>query len=188
MSRHFQRGFTLVELMVAMVIGLIVLLGAGQLYVTLRQNQQRAEDIAARQDLLLFVSSRLLHEVRISKRAEVLPDGSLYLEFISDDPKVKTYCFRQGASNDLGKVEMFEVEKNCEESADTGGGLELASGICDFFTKISGVTSVELTFVLPASGNASRDRCMQGEGEALVFNAVSRNQVLQRWNGNGVSP
>lgn len=57
--RHAQRGFTLVELMVAMVIGTIIILGAGQLFLTTFQTFQNVDKISRKQEALIFAVSTL---------------------------------------------------------------------------------------------------------------------------------
>lgn len=61
---HRQAGFTLVELMVAMVVGTIIILGAGQLFLTTFQTFQKVEEISRKQETIVFATSILVNEYR----------------------------------------------------------------------------------------------------------------------------
>ncbi|WP_299235699.1 prepilin-type N-terminal cleavage/methylation domain-containing protein [uncultured Halomonas sp.] len=57
-------GFSLVELMVAMVIGLIIILGAGQLFLTVFQTNRQVELLSEKQAAITFLTEDLIREVR----------------------------------------------------------------------------------------------------------------------------
>ena len=57
-------GFSLVELMVAMVIGLIIILGAGQLFLTVFQTNRQVETISEKQAAINFSVETLLRDIR----------------------------------------------------------------------------------------------------------------------------
>lgn len=59
-------GFSLVELMVAMVVGLIIILGAGQLFLTVFQSGRQVEALGERQAALNFAAEVLLRDARRS--------------------------------------------------------------------------------------------------------------------------
>ncbi|MDW7746181.1 PilW family protein [Halomonas sp.] len=59
-----DKGFSLVELMVALLIGLIVLLGAGKVFITGLQSFQRMEALAKRQEILRYVVDVMSDDVR----------------------------------------------------------------------------------------------------------------------------
>ncbi|MCA1771989.1 MAG: prepilin-type N-terminal cleavage/methylation domain-containing protein [Halomonas sp.] len=59
-----QSGFTLVELMVAMVIGTVIILGAGQLFLTTFQTFQKVDELSRKQETVVFVANRLSNEYR----------------------------------------------------------------------------------------------------------------------------
>ncbi|WP_404299052.1 PilW family protein [Halomonas sp.] len=62
MSR--SNGFSLVELMVAMVIGLIIILGAGQLFLTVFQTNRQIELLGEKQAAVNFAVESLLRDIR----------------------------------------------------------------------------------------------------------------------------
>jgi prepilin-type N-terminal cleavage/methylation domain-containing protein len=57
-------GFSLVELMVAMVIGLIIILGAGQLFLTVFQTNRQVETLSEKQAAVNFAVETLLRDIR----------------------------------------------------------------------------------------------------------------------------
>ncbi len=57
-------GFSLVELMVALVIGLIIILGAGQLFLTSSQNFRAAQDLSRTSSDVFFFSDYLVKDFR----------------------------------------------------------------------------------------------------------------------------
>ena len=57
-------GFSLVELMVAMVIGLIIILGAGQLFLTVFQTNRQVETLSEKQAAVNFSIESLLRDIR----------------------------------------------------------------------------------------------------------------------------
>ncbi|MDR5892241.1 PilW family protein [Halomonas mongoliensis] len=65
-------GFSLVELMVAMVIGLIIILGAGQLFLTVFQTNRQVEALSEKQAAVNFAVETLLRDVRRASAVEKL--------------------------------------------------------------------------------------------------------------------
>lgn len=70
-SAHFfsgsglkQAGFTLVELMVALVIGLVIILGAGQLFLMGLQTFRQIELLSNKQAALTFATETLIRDIR----------------------------------------------------------------------------------------------------------------------------
>lgn len=59
-----QKGFTLVELMVAMAIGTVIILGAGQLFLTTFQTFKKVDELSRKQESLIFIAQRVASEIR----------------------------------------------------------------------------------------------------------------------------
>ncbi|MGM0985153.1 MAG: PilW family protein [Pseudomonadota bacterium] len=57
-------GFSLVELMVALVIGLLIIVGAGQLFLTVMQTNRQVELLSDKQAAITYVTEDLIREVR----------------------------------------------------------------------------------------------------------------------------
>ncbi len=64
MAASRQAGFSLVELMVALVIGLIIVLGAGQLFLTGIQSFRQVELLGNKQAALTFAADTLIRDIR----------------------------------------------------------------------------------------------------------------------------
>ena len=62
-----QAGFTLVELMVAMLVGSIVVLGAGYLCLTTLQTFQKVDELSRKQETVIFAAHTLSAGIRQSK-------------------------------------------------------------------------------------------------------------------------
>ncbi|PMR70898.1 PilW family protein [Halomonas heilongjiangensis] len=100
-------GFTLVELMVALVIGLIIVLGAGQLFLMGKQSYDRLAELALRQESLRYLTDLVSLDIRTASGVDA--DGStLTLEY---DPGVRPndpYC----PGDDLSQVDYTFDEDN----------------------------------------------------------------------------
>lgn len=62
-----QAGFTLVELMVALLIGSIVVLGAGSLFLTTLQTFQKVDELSRKQEAVIFAAHTLSEHIRLEK-------------------------------------------------------------------------------------------------------------------------
>lgn len=70
------QGFSLVELMIALVIGLIVVLGAGQLFISSKKTYGQMEELATRQHNLRAVYDFISLDVRTATSASINASGS----------------------------------------------------------------------------------------------------------------
>ncbi|CAM3505559.1 PilW family protein [Halomonas lysinitropha] len=71
-------GFSLVELMIALVVGLLITLGAFQLFVVSKKSFDHSLAILERQESLRFLVDSISYDVRSSASTDMLePDGSL---------------------------------------------------------------------------------------------------------------
>ena len=66
MPRKRQRGFSLIELMVAMTIGLIVLAGVGYLYVQSRQSFSSMDNVSRMQETARYALEIMSHDIRMA--------------------------------------------------------------------------------------------------------------------------
>lgn len=62
-----QAGFTLVELMVALLIGSVIVLGAGSLFLTTLQTFQKVDELSRKQEAVIFAAHTLSERIRIEK-------------------------------------------------------------------------------------------------------------------------
>ena len=119
--KRTSAGFTLVELMVALVIGLLVMAGAIQLFVMTKRTFNEMEGLAARQEAMRFVSDILSVDIRTASSmstgdftpcndSDADPIAGLRLLYSSDrNPRSDDpYC----ASGDLREARYFSGDVN----------------------------------------------------------------------------
>lgn len=160
-----QSGFTLIELMIALVLGLLVVLGATQLFLTSSQSFRSIEDINKQQEVVSYVSSVIGYEVRIA-RGGTGPVGAggnivdesnrLKIEF---DFKSEYMPYCPAGSDHMFGVEYFidiedsslVMQANCDGVKQ--GEQEVINGISDiqFTTEKIGVY-VDVALTLEPSG------------------------------------
>ncbi len=108
-ARGKHSGFSLVELMVAMVIGLVIILGAGQLFLNGFQSFRQVEALGDKQAALTFVSDVLVREIR---RGDFDPDryefrsaedgeSCTLFDTVDDQPIVDGFSDESGCSGKL---------------------------------------------------------------------------------------
>lgn len=66
-----QAGFTLIELMVALLVGSIVVLGAGYLFLTTLQTFQTVNELSRKQETVIFAAHTLSAGIRQAEKDEV---------------------------------------------------------------------------------------------------------------------
>lgn len=64
MPMERQRGFTLTEVMVAMTMGLIIVIGAGQLFLGTLHTFRHVDTLSRQQEALVFAVSTITHTLR----------------------------------------------------------------------------------------------------------------------------
>jgi len=112
-SGQRQSGFSLVELMVAMVIGLVIILGAGQLFLNGFQSFRQVEALGNKQAALTFVSDVVVREMRRGEfdmdryKLKDAEDGESCTLFdtVDDQPIVDGLSDESGCS---GKLDVTE--------------------------------------------------------------------------------
>lgn len=106
MSKHWQKGFTLVELMVAMAIGTIIILGAGQLFLTTFQTFRTVDELSRKQESLIFTVNTLIEAGRKGKMSdyEIRPDER------DSNGETHYYCVLQNVSESQPAVDLARVD------------------------------------------------------------------------------
>lgn len=176
-----QRGFTLVELMVALLIGLIVTLGASQLFITSKRSFDQVEELAQRQETLRFLVDTLSLDIRTAKRDGITIGGDddiltlLYSDSRENDP----YC---PAGEKLTRVEYtFDAETASIKVGYTCSNeppvdpQPLVSGVAgiNFSTGGGGLNYVDVLLrFLPLGNEPANDR-------EVTFRVANRNSVIK---------
>lgn len=92
-SAYRQQGFSLVELMIALVVGLIITMGAGQLFLTGLQNYRQVELLGNKQAALTFAAEMVIRDIRRADNASISWDAS-------GEPDILTLAFTAMSSAD----------------------------------------------------------------------------------------
>lgn len=151
-------GFTLVELMVALLIGLLILLGAVQIYLMGLRNLKDAEALGDRQAALTYAADVLIRDIR---RADL--DSS------------KT------CSNKTGVTPPFRVDGKCryydlDDSSGTGEiSLRVKEDDGGWQPLVSGFKDMKSLSIKPAGNGLFKIAFdLAGESE-IVFHAQNRS-------------
>lgn len=173
-----QAGFTLIELMVALVIGLIIILGAGQLFLMGFQTFRQIELLGNKQAALTFATETLIRDIR---RASDIgyENGELTVEFSNNNDM---------ASCGPGErvVRIYQLSTS-SVNANEGWSLNMGQGCNELPTNyeplVTSFTANGFTAAEVANGVWDIDfRLMagrQGEADAFTFRAVNRNQAIE---------
>ncbi|WP_444989465.1 PilW family protein [Halomonas mongoliensis] len=165
-------GFSLIELMVAMVIGLIIILGAGQLFLTVFQTNRQVETLSEKQAAVNFAVETLLRDIR--RASDISPvAGGLSLTVLNRGD-VSASC---GLGDEVVKVYKLDgSELQVSQDCGDGGGFQpVVSGFLadslDFDDTRSddGVWVVSFGLIATDGGGGS---------DEFVFHAVNRTAAV----------
>ncbi|WP_185827542.1 PilW family protein [Halomonas nitroreducens] len=170
--RHHQSGFSLVETMIATLLGLLVLAGATQLYLTLGRSQDRSEQLAERQQALVFGTDSLLRDIRVAKGWDLPADGmtATSLRLTLEGSRRATYC--PGAGTDDFTVTYARQDDDLILDPGCAASMALVSGIAGFrVERGAGSHSARITMTLTAAQDAP--------SPTLTFTAVNRPMTIR---------
>ncbi|SHM15868.1 PilW family protein [Vreelandella subglaciescola] len=161
-SASRQAGFTLIELMVALLVGSLVVLGAGSLFLTTLQTFQTVGELSRKQETVIFAAHTLSAGIRQSKDdGEGMP-YTLQCQ-INKDKDDQCECTLQDIDKNQPLVTFprsFDgnwSEDDCEENDlldDKGNVVEIS---------------------LPLEKN----------GEAIIFRVAKRQSIVDKYFANG---
>lgn len=147
-----QAGFTLVELMVAMVIGTVIILGAGQLFLTTFQTFQKVDELSRKQETVIFAATMLTNGYR---------QGNTGYTLVPTSGRLDECSIRNPVSEPIvGGLAQFDEE--CAEDRFIQDEVEVAPG-----EPLEGYYRFTLDF--KRAGN---------EVEALSFHVMERGMAL----------
>ena len=98
-----QRGFGLVELLIAMAIGLLIALGAERLFMIGIQNQQATQRLSQRQAVLSYLADSLIGDIRRATDVTIEndDDGEVVILTLGDGDK-RTYRWSGDSDSEDG--------------------------------------------------------------------------------------
>ncbi|WP_231489647.1 PilW family protein [Billgrantia saliphila] len=183
-----QTGFTLVELMVALLIGLIVILGAGQLFLMGFQTFRQIELLSNKQAALTFATETLVRDIR---RADALTFdsavGELKVEFPNNGDMSSASC-----SDGQRVVRVYRLS-SAAVSPSEGWSLDMGQQ-CDSDPVGSDFEPLVTSFAENGFGRdeANTDEAngvwvltfslissQEGDTDDFAFHAVNRNNAIE---------
>ncbi|MDR5890490.1 MULTISPECIES: PilW family protein [Halomonas] len=179
-----SRGFSLVELMVAMVIGLVIILGAGQLFLTVFQTQRQVEALGEKQAAVNFAVDSLLRDIRRAcwnkaAASETMNGDSLTLTLPDggdcESGSVRDVTYRLGdMAGEAGHGYALTIDKN-----DGAGAQEVVSGLTNNGFRVASAGDYGVTVMLELVP-AGQD----GAPDTLRFLAVNRTEAVRHASGS----
>tara|TARA_R110002012_G_scaffold109370_6_gene253135 strand:+ start:1225 stop:1758 length:534 start_codon:yes stop_codon:yes gene_type:complete len=132
--KHSQHGFTLVELMVAMAIGTVIILGAGQLFLTTFQTFKAVDELSRKQESLIFIMANLVQDIRsadnifLGANGVVLEVSVMPLEDVCDEDVLME---KQYFLTETNEKFSLNVKRKCNDKADWSNSEPLVEGFYD---------------------------------------------------------
>lgn len=178
-----NEGFSLVELMVALVIGLLIVLGAGQLFLTVFQTNRQVDALSEKQAAINFAVETLLKDVR---RANTVSwnssDSTLALNVPNRGDVPVTSCgvgdsvaktYRVNESDNGGWA--LEVAQECPPTTPASGFSEVVTGFLEDGLAVDDVDGDKgvwvITFKLVSTSGTGSD--------SFTFQAVNRTTAVR---------
>lgn len=212
-ARPSQAGFSLVELLVAMVIGLLITLGALTLINSLFKTYNQVDELARQQERITFTVESMIRGLRNGQNWKMDSDGEpqfcnaagtddelsciytgnrrLQLHFEEDGVDPETYVFYIG-STESG----YSLMEKLVDEPDSGGAVVVDRLQENGFLVCQGNAETSYLFRMhfcpagatcAASGNASpsctTDETADDWQGWLRFNAVSRSLAIKKMLG-----
>jgi prepilin-type N-terminal cleavage/methylation domain-containing protein len=172
-----QSGFTLVELMVAMVVGTVIILGAGHLFLTTFQTFESVKEISRKQEVLVFASNAIVDHIRESVAADPQGYGTsgYELDCTLDDDNI-CECIVRDKNNSNEPV--VEFDKQLKEPGGSNGSYEEQ---CDASDAPDMGTDPDSS-ATPPTYRYEVSLPLAIDGEAIRFNIASRAEILDQYS------
>jgi prepilin-type N-terminal cleavage/methylation domain-containing protein len=159
--RQSQQGFTLVELMVAMVIGTVIILGAGQLFLTTFQTFKTVDNVSRKQEALIFATSMLTEAGRKGE----LENYATVTDERNEGSGTRYYCVLQDEYQSQPIVDLAQVDSASDcpplfdgNSEDVSRSVTMRVGDC---REDANASCDEITFTI-----SDRNKIISSKGEA----------------------
>lgn len=174
-----QQGLTLVELMVALLIGLLITLGATQLFITSKRSFNRVESLAKRQEAMRFLVDSLSLDIRTADKGGITTngDGVLRLTYSgtrTEDPYCRfTEALQWVEYTHDDPSSSVRIRYQCTDTGDMSPA-PLVDGIAGigFSVAVDGTYVDVDTLFLPLGEETEDER-------SIRFRVTNRNSVIE---------
>jgi hypothetical protein len=187
-----QRGAALVELLIALVVGLVVSLGATQLYIAGKHTFDKSRLLGLKQATVNFAVDSLISDLRSAKKDGIdWRDGALDILFPdataspfckpSETLRAKRYSLRPTGGVSPANSYSLSLAVACDaENIDERPSFAMLEGImADSFAAapIGAGSTGEWRISFRIGGE---DTAVNAASSLIVFRAVNRNEVIAR--------
>ncbi|WP_313139054.1 PilW family protein [Stenotrophomonas sp.] len=169
-SRRHAAGLSLIEMMVAMVIGLVLMLGVVQVFIASRTASRLAEGNARAQENGRFALEFLQRDIRMAGHFGCVNDQAHFVKG-EGDPTINT-----GAATGSGHPLDFSVSIQGYEAPGTGPGTSLTVG--GSWPAVTGLPSSISALNPRAGSDVLVLRYLAAEGVPVTALAPSANSVV----------
>lgn len=180
-------GFSLVELMVAMVIGLIIILGAGQLFLTVFQTNRQVEALSEKQAAVNFAVETLLRDIRRADQSEdsISWDGEVLSLTVPNRGDISSSCDFGESVNKKYRLSDSEVTprdgwalmmgQRCNAPVVNNDFQQVVSALTDTGFEVDDSAASDGIWVITLELMATD---VTGSPDLLVFHAVNRTAAV----------
>lgn len=142
-----SRGFSLVELMIALVVGLLITLGAFQLFVTSQKTFDHSLAVLERQEALRFIVDSLSYDIRSSSATDMLDASGVVL---SDDSKITLNFVKDNSICD--PVDEYTIQYYQPDGSEaiyvkSACGSDDISGVASGDSIVLGIADVNFSYI-----------------------------------------
>lgn len=126
-----QAGFTLIEIMISLVLGLVLLAGLFSVYLATKRSYTMAEALASRQETVRYVFARMAADTRMAGYRGCLPDTGEIRNTVNPDPA------GGGRTEFTHGIYLYRFERYVEGFDGSGGAWQpslpatIASAVAD---------------------------------------------------------
>lgn len=177
-----NRGFSLVELMVALVVGLLVTLGAFQLIVTSKKTFNHSLAVLERQESLRFLIDSISYDIRSSRFINLIDaDGNVLSDFKTLSMTLErdnSIC----SGSDIYSLSYYQQDGSIRVATTCAGTVGVDESI------VLGVGDITFSYISPSFGVAVNIVMEDAQGRLppesfnfVVANRSAVGEVLELW-------
>jgi len=192
--RTTQAGFTLVELLVAMVIGLLVMAGATQLFISSQQSYRFQTALADMQDTGRFALDMMARELRQVDYSGgcALPQTTVHMRNMADASSLPLPLQAWDTPNNHDFTASLVTPLDEQHVLAFRGGLLARTGFVDTSLEIAAIDSNQRLTLNRETDTAFHQRLVLLQGLLncdIFYNTTSDARTLQKsaaagWQGN----